>query len=226
MCQQAERLGADALQVVTPFYNKPTQEGIYQHFKLIAESVNIPICLYNHPGRTGQNIEVQTLVRLAEIPNIVSVKDVSQSYRQYGDIIERISHRRSSFTLLAGDDASVVPMMALGAHGVMSVLSNLLPRTFVQLSHAMLAGNLALARATHYALKPLLLAADIETNPIPLKYMMKLANLDTGYLRLPLCFPTKQSQEKIEQAMSACQSLLDDEYNQIPIDSSLVESET
>ncbi len=203
--------GVDALLIATPYYNKPTQEGIFLHFKAVSDSVSLPICVYNIASRCGQNIDTTTMQRLAALENIVCVKEASGSLMQVQDVIEKVVHTHSDFQLLSGDDASLVPIMALGGHGVVSVISNLLPKMVKKLVYAMLEGDLALARALHYALKPIVHACFVETNPIPVKRMLQLAGLDVGTCRLPLCKPLKQSDEAIAKAMHICQHLIDDE---------------
>jgi len=163
MSKEAQDLGADGLLVVAPYYNKPTQEGLYLHFKAISESVDIPIIIYNIPGRTGVNIEVQTFVRLSQFDNIVAVKEASGNIAQVMDIIEALGNR---LTVLSGNDNLTLPIMALGGKGVVSVISNLLPRPLVELIESALKGDFQRAKELHYRLLPLFKAAFIETNPI------------------------------------------------------------
>lgn len=209
--KRAQELGADCLQVVTPYYNRPTQEGIYLHFKAISEVTDLPLCIYNIPSRAGQNIETATLERIAHLPNVISVKEASGNILQMGDVIEKIVHKRQNFTIISGDDALFLPLMAIGGHGVMSVISNLLPRTVKKLYQAIVSGDMALARALHYALKPLCAAAFIETNPIPIKFMLAQQGLCSSSCRLPLCPLMKSSIEKISHTLTAAKQLLDDE---------------
>ncbi len=150
LTQWAARKGADAALVVAPYYNKPTQEGFYQHFKALAEAVNIPLCVYNIPGRTGKNIEPETLARLAEIPNITMVKEAAGSMDQVSQIIAL-----SNLTVLSGDDSMTLPMLAVGARGVVSVVGNIVPRDMLALLAAFDAGNIAEARRWHAKLFPL-----------------------------------------------------------------------
>jgi len=209
--KQAQDAGADALLLATPYYNRPTQEGIFLHVKAVAESVSLPICLYNIPSRCGQNIETATLEKLAALDTVVSVKEASGNSAQVQDVIEKIVHKNPQFSLLSGDDAACLAIMALGGHGVVSVISNLLPKTVKKMVTALQQGDIALARAHHYALKPILSACFIETNPIPIKRMLEKTGITVGSSRLPLCMPTRQSEEALDKALSISQHLLDDE---------------
>jgi 4-hydroxy-tetrahydrodipicolinate synthase len=182
LTQWAARKGADAALVVAPYYNKPTQEGFYQHFKALAEAVNIPLCVYNIPGRTGKNIEPETLARLAEMPNITMVKEAAGSMDQVSQIIAL-----SNLTVLSGDDSMTLPMLAVGARGVVSVVGNIVPRDMLALLAAFDSGNIAEARRWHAKLFPLCRdMLGLSTNPIPIKAAMRLLGRDTGELRLPM----------------------------------------
>lgn len=185
--QLAENLGADAAMIVTPYYNKPTQEGIYLHFKAIAESVSLPIILYNIQGRTGQNIQTSTLQRLSDIPNIIGVKEASGSVIQMMEVIHAMAHCRPDFKILSGDDNLTLALMALGGHGVISVLSNLVPRLVKDLVTATETQNFSAAQQIHYQLFPLFKGIFLETNPIPIKAAMGLRGMPSGPCRLPLC---------------------------------------
>lgn len=211
MCKRAEQLGADALLVVTPYYNRPTQEGIFLHFQAVSQASTLPLCVYNIPSRCAQNIEMSTMLRLANLPNVVAVKESSSNFSQITDMVEQLCMKNPNFTLLSGDDPLTILMMAVGAHGVISVLSNFLPGAVLRKVRAMQAGNVALARSIHYSLKQLMQVIFIETNPIPIKYLMSLANFNSGNLRLPLCQPTKASQEKLEMAFAKLKELMDQE---------------
>lgn len=214
MAKRAEDLGADAIQIIVPYLNKPTQEGLYLHFEAISKAISLPICVYNIPGRCNVNLEVATLQRIAELPHIIGVKECSGNFQQISDIIEKICHKHSGFSLFSGDDPVTLPMMAVGAHGIMSVISNLIPHAMVQFVQAIQAGNLTLARALHYAIYPLMQAVSIETNPIPIKFLMQLASLDSGKLRLPLTQASHAACEKLEHCFEACRYTLDEElYN-------------
>ena len=200
---EAQKLGASSLLIVIPYYNRPTQEGIYQHFKAISSEVSIPICVYNIAARTGKNLETSTLEKLAELPNITSVKEASGNLFQMTDIIERIASKKRGFSILSGDDALTFPLIALGGHGVISVLSNLVPRAMKRLVDAAYE-DIVRARAIHYSLKPLISATCIETNPIPIKRMMEIAGLPSGKCRLPLSALEAASEQKIQETLKNC----------------------
>jgi 4-hydroxy-tetrahydrodipicolinate synthase len=199
LSKEAQDLGADGLLVVAPYYNKPTQEGLYLHFKAISEAVDIPIIVYNIPGRTGVNVEVQTLVRLSQFDNIVAVKEASGNLAQVMDIIEALGDR---ITVLSGDDNFTLPIIALGGKGVISVISNLLPKPMVEFVEAALKGDFKKAKELHYHLLPLFKAAFIETNPIPIKTMMNLVGMKAGPCRLPLCNMQPHNLEKVKKILS------------------------
>lgn len=185
--KQAEDLGIDGCLIVTPYYNKPTQEGLYQHFKKVANSVKTPILIYNIAGRTGQNIQTETLKRLSEIENIYGVKEASGNILQMMDVYHQIILERDDFSLLSGDDALTLPLISLGGHGVVSVVSNLVPDLIKNLTDLCLEGDFSSARRLHYELLPLFKAAFIETNPIPIKALMDAFGMEAGPCRLPLC---------------------------------------
>lgn len=184
--KRAKDLGADIALIVTPYYNKPTQEGIFRHFETIATSVEMPIIIYNIPGRCSTNIETATLLRIAQLPNIIGVKEASGNINQAGDIIDTIRGKNSNFLVFSGDDALTLPMMALGAVGVVSVVSNLVPAQVMALVNACLQGRFDLACKLHYKLLPLYKAAFLETNPVPIKTAMRLCGMPSGDCRLPL----------------------------------------
>lgn len=200
-CLLAEDLGADFAMIVTPYYNKPTQEGIYQHFKKIAEATTLPIIVYNISGRTGQNIQTDTLRRLADLPLIVGVKEASGSITQMTDVISMIMNDRKDFSVLSGDDVLTLPLIALGGHGVISVVSNLIPSKVKSLVDAALSGNFEMARKLHYELLPLFKGAFIETNPIPIKKAMDLQGMAAGKCRLPLCDLTKENESRLKNIL-------------------------
>ena len=190
---------ADAFLVVVPFYNKPTQEGIYAYFKAIAEGTDKPIVIYNVPGRTGSNIQAETTLRLAEeVPQIVAVKEASGNYAQISDIIRR---RPKDFSVLSGNDDETLALMATGADGVISVASNIAPKELVSLIEAFWLGNLPLARAIHHKLSPLFRACFIEPNPIPAKAAMAALGLMENELRLPLLPASEATASIIGQSM-------------------------
>ncbi|MFP3190693.1 MAG: 4-hydroxy-tetrahydrodipicolinate synthase [Thermoproteota archaeon] len=206
MTREAAEIGVDGALIVAPYYNKPTQEGLYRHFKAIAESVDIPIILYNIPGRTGVNIEVSTQSRLLEINNIVSVKEASGNIQQIMDVISILP---SNKTVLSGDDNLTFPIMACGGKGVISVVSNILPRQVKELVTSVLNGNLQRAREIHYNLMPIFKAAFLETNPIPIKTAMNLVGLPAGPCRPPLCEMSQQNLDKLKTVLR--------KYYEIPI---------
>lgn len=196
--KQAERLGADAALIVSPYYNKPTQEGIYRHFDAINEAVNIPIVVYNIKGRTGVNIETSTMKRLAQMKNIAGVKEASGDINQMGDVLNEMPQ---SFTALSGDDSMTLPMMVLGGKGVISVISNLFPKQTVAMTTAALRGDFEKARKIHFELLPFMKVAFIETNPIPVKTAMNLCGWKGGYFRLPMCEMQAQNKEKLASVL-------------------------
>jgi len=199
--QQAEAEGADAALIVTPYYNKPTQEGIYQHFQAICRATRLPICVYNIQGRTGQNIQTDTLKRIAEFETIIGVKEASGNITQMGDVIETIVAAYPHFSVLSGDDALTLPLMALGGHGVISVVSNLVPHAVCALVKAAQAGRFTEARKWHYQLLPLFKSAFIETNPIPIKAAMEWCGMAAGPCRLPLCDLSSTSAQFLQQVV-------------------------
>jgi len=198
--QRAQQLGADIALVVTPYYNKPTQEGIFLHFKAVAESVPLPILVYNIAGRTGKNIETATLKRIAQIPNVIGVKEASGNINQMGDVISTIAAQQD-FSVMSGDDGLTLPLMSLGGQGVVSVVSNLVPQDVVDMVNAGLQGDFKKAREIHYRLLPLFKGAFIETNPMPIKKAMELQEMPSGGCRLPLCEMQPENIEKLKQIL-------------------------
>jgi 4-hydroxy-tetrahydrodipicolinate synthase len=189
-----EKAGAHGILSVAPYYNKPTQEGLYQHYKAIANGTKLPIIVYNVPGRTGCNVEPATLARLAEIPNIVGVKEASGNMSQMADICRIVP---AEFIVLSGDDALALPLMAIGGRGVISVASNEVPAEMAQMIEAAERGDFATARRWHHALVPLMQANFVEANPIPVKFAMAAMGLCEEAYRLPLVSPSASSQKKI-----------------------------
>jgi 4-hydroxy-tetrahydrodipicolinate synthase len=186
----AAKEGADAALMVAPYYNKPTQEGFYQHYKALAEAVDIPICVYNIPGRSAKNIEPETIIRLAELPGIAIVKEATGSMDQASQIINA-----TDLTVLSGDDSLTLPLMSMGARGIISVVGNIVPQDMIALITAFNAGDLATAQKWHHKLFPLCRdMLGLSTNPIPIKAAMKLLGRDTGELRLPMT-PLNESEE-------------------------------
>ncbi|OGW91559.1 MAG: 4-hydroxy-tetrahydrodipicolinate synthase [Omnitrophica bacterium RIFCSPHIGHO2_02_FULL_63_14] len=192
----AKKKGADGALMVSPYYNKPTQEGLYRHFEKVARAVDIPIVLYNIPSRTGVTIAPETVARLARIPNIVGIKEATGS-------MDQTSHTLSlcDIDVLSGDDSLTLPLMALGAKGVISVIANLLPKDTAEMVHAFQAGDLERARRIHYRMFPLCRALFFETNPIPVKKAMGWMRLCSDELRLPLVPMGKDNAKKLAQAM-------------------------
>ncbi len=205
--KRAKELGATIALIVTPYYNKPTQEGIYRHFATIASQVDIPIVVYNVPSRCGTNIETATLLRLVELPNIVGVKEASGNILQAGDILHAIRLKRPDFAVFSGDDALTLPMMALGAVGIISVVSNLVPKEVVALVQAASQGRFDLARKIHDQLLPLYKMAFIETNPIPIKTALHLCGMPSGECRLPLCPMSQENTNALRQLLIRMQLL-------------------
>jgi 4-hydroxy-tetrahydrodipicolinate synthase len=198
LTQFAAEAGADAALVVAPYYNKPTQEGFFQHFKALAEAVEIPICVYNIPGRTGKNIEPETIIRMAEVPNITMVKEATGSMDQASQILAS-----TDLTLLSGDDSLTLPLLSLGARGVISVVGNLIPKDMLALLAAFESGDLAEARRWHYRLFPLCRdMLGLATNPIPIKAAMQMLGRDTGELRMPMTPLTPDQQAKLRKTLS------------------------
>jgi 4-hydroxy-tetrahydrodipicolinate synthase len=183
LTRYAKRAGASAALVITPYYNKPTQDGLCRHFRAVADSADIPIILYNVPGRTGVNMTAHTVARLAEVPNIVGVKEASGNLGQVCDII-RLAPRK--FCVLSGEDGLFFPMMALGARGVISVTSNVAPRLMAELYDTYVIGEISRARDIHYQLWPLFQALFLETNPIPAKTALAMMKMIREEFRLPL----------------------------------------
>ncbi|MEI8366021.1 MAG: 4-hydroxy-tetrahydrodipicolinate synthase [Parachlamydiaceae bacterium] len=183
---RAERFGAEAALIVTPYYNKPTQEGLYRHFKTIAEATPLPLIIYNAPWRTGQNMHTDTLKRLMEIPSIVGVKETSGNISQINDVIAAVKNMRPDFCVLSGDDEITLPLMALGGDGIISVISNLVPQSVVDLVSLIQSGDYVAAQKLHHDLMPLMRAAFLETNPIPIKAALAMHGLPAGHCRLPL----------------------------------------
>jgi 4-hydroxy-tetrahydrodipicolinate synthase len=189
-----EKVGASGFLSVTPYYNKPTQEGLFQHYKALAESTSLPIVVYNVPGRTGVNVEPQTLVRLSELPNIVAVKEASGNVSQMCEICATV---RQDFIVLSGDDALTLPLMAVGGHGIISVASNEAPAEMVQMVELAEKGDFAAARTLHARLLPLMQVNFIEANPGPVKAAMAAMGLLEEAYRLPMVPPKAASREKI-----------------------------
>ncbi|MDM7933963.1 MAG: 4-hydroxy-tetrahydrodipicolinate synthase, partial [Methanothrix sp.] len=193
LTMHAADAGADAALLITPYYNKPNDRGMYEHFRTIAERCDIPIVLYNVPKRTGIDLKPDLVTRLSRIKNISAIKEASGSLSQVSQIIE--STRGSGFSVLSGDDDLTLPIMALGATGVVSVVANVAPRRTVAMVDAVLRGDMERAREIHYELAPLVRAMFLETNPIPVKTAHRLLGLAAGPLRLPLAGMSPEREE-------------------------------
>ena len=201
MTRQAKEIGASASLQVAPYYNKPSQEGFYRHFSTIADAVDIPHIVYNIPGRTGKNIENDTMLRLAPHPNIPAVKEASGSMPQVMDLIAR---KPKEFDVLSGDDNLTLPILALGGVGVISVAGNLIPGRMQKMVETFLAGDIEAARAEHYALLPFFKGLFLDTNPIPIKHAVSRTGRVKEVYRLPLCPMSEADKASFEQILKDC----------------------
>ena len=204
-----KKAGAEGLLSVTPYYNKPTQEGLFLHYRAIAESTDLPIIVYNVPGRAGVNVEPATLARLSAIPNIIGVKEASGSISQMIDVCKLLP---SDFIILSGDDALTLPLMAIGGRGVISVASNEIPADMVEMVTAAARGDFAAARRVHNRILPLMQMNFVEANPVPIKSAMAMMGLLEESYRLPMCPPTSASKEKILRVLKELQLLTNPAY--------------
>src|SRR2546427_2383964 len=200
LAQEVERLGVQGILSVTPYYNKPTQEGLYQHFKAIAESTGLPVILYNVPGRTSSNIEPATVARLSKVPNIVGIKEASGSIVQQMEVLTAVER---GFRVLSGDDAFTFPLMALGGVGVISVVSNEAPGAMTRLARLLLEGRYDDARKLNAQLLPLMQVNFIETNPIPVKAALSMMGVIEEVYRLPLVPMKPENRAKLEKVLAA-----------------------
>jgi len=200
LTKHAKAAGVDGALLITPYYNKPTQEGLFLHYKAVAEAVDLPLVVYNIPGRTGVNMMPATIARLTIFPTVVAIKEGSGSVQQASEIIQLCGER---LTVLAGDDALTLPMMAVGGKGVITVTANLLPSKMAQLVNAFLEGRLEAARTLHYELYPLFTALFYETNPIPVKEALHMMGKIDRELRLPLCPMGSDNKEKLLAVLKA-----------------------
>jgi 4-hydroxy-tetrahydrodipicolinate synthase len=202
LTRYAQDAGADAALLIVPYYNKPMKSGLIKHFSAIAQACEMPLILYNIPGRTGINMDPETISTLAhEYSNVAGVKEASANFTQISNIIEIT--RGLEFSVLSGDDGLTLPMMALGATGVISVTADILPKQMGQLAQLCLEGNFAKARDVHYQLAPLFKALFIETNPIPVKKACDLLGLAGGPLRLPLTAMAEPNVVKLKETLAA-----------------------
>jgi len=199
LTREAEKSGADGALMISPYYNRPTQEGIYRHYKKVASEVGIPIIIYNIPGRTGSKIEPETLARLSEIENIVGVKEATGSVDQAIDVIRLCGDRLAVYS---GEDSLIFSLMALGGKGVISTVANVAPKETSQLTEACLKGNWEKGRELQFKLMPLIRSLFIETNPIPVKTALSLMSKCSSDLRLPLTPMAEGNLKKLRAAMS------------------------
>ena len=200
LARELKSLGADGILSVTPYYNKPTQEGLFQHFKAIAAGVGLPIILYSVQGRTGVNVEPSTVLRLSQIENIIGIKEASGSITQMGAILRQVS---SDFVVLSGDDSLTLPLISLGGRGLISVASNEIPAEMTRLVQAAIAGDFAEARRLHFRYLPLMDINFIESNPIPVKAAMAEMGLLQPNWRLPLVPPKTENLERIRAVLES-----------------------
>jgi len=200
LARELERMGVDGILSVTPYYNKPTQEGLYQHYQAIASAVRLPIVVYSVQGRTGVNVEPATMARLASIENIVGVKEASGNIGQVATILNEVP---TTFTVLSGDDAVTIPVMALGGRGIVSVVSNQIPGEMTQLAQACLRGDFETARRVQARYLPLMNVNFVESNPIPVKAAMGLMGLLDPVYRLPMTPPSPANLARIAKVLEA-----------------------
>ncbi|GBD96266.1 MAG TPA: 4-hydroxy-tetrahydrodipicolinate synthase [Nitrospirae bacterium] len=198
MTKKAKEMGADGALLVTPYYNKPTQEGLYRHYKAIAEAVDIPQVLYNVPGRTAVNLLPQTVARLAEIENIVAIKEATGDMKQVSEVLRLCG---DSITVLSGDDFTTFPLMLLGGKGTISVSANVAPKDLSAMCKALLEGNIEEARRLHFKLEPLNKGMFIETNPISVKTALSLMGKIQEEMRLPLCPMSAGNNDKLKNIL-------------------------
>ena len=198
LTKHAEAAGANYALMITPYYNKPTQEGLFQHYKSVANVTRIPIVVYNVPGRTSLNLLPETMARLATLPNIVGLKDATGDLKQGAKTLELCGDR---ITVLSGDDFTTFPLLCVGGMGVISVVSNVVPGDMAGMCTAFFKGDLAEARRLHYKMWPLIEAMFYETNPVPVKAAVKVMGKITGEVRQPLCPLAPQNEEKLRQVM-------------------------
>jgi 4-hydroxy-tetrahydrodipicolinate synthase len=198
LTKHAQAAGADYALLITPYYNKPTQEGLYQHFKTIADNTSIPIVVYNVPSRTSVNLLPETVARLAEFPNIAAIKEATGDLKQCAKIVELCGDK---IILLSGDDFTVLPLLAIGGKGVISVVSNVVPQDMAGMCEAFAKGDLATAQKIHYKMWPLMEAMFYETNPTPAKTALKMMGKITGEVRQPLCLMSPANEDKLRQVL-------------------------
>lgn len=198
LSQEAERAGVDGLLLVAPYYNRPSQEGLYQHFKTIAHAVDLPVMVYNIPGRTGVNVEPATLLRLAEINNVVAVKEASGNLNQMSEIC---ANAPDGFVVYSGDDSLTLPLLAVGGVGVVSVASHVAGRDIRRMCEAFFAGQVHEATKLHHRMLPLFKALFCTTNPVPVKAALNMMGANVGSVRLPLVEANEKEKEIIRKAL-------------------------
>ncbi len=203
MTKHAEEIGADATLQVGPYYNKPTMDGMLAHFEAIAKNTQLPIFIYNIPGRTGRNIDPQTIIRLSEIDNIIGLKDACGDITQTMEIIAGTKRKGKTFFVLSGEDSLTYPLMALGGDGVICAVGNVIGKEYAQMCRLMKQGRWDEARDIHYQTLPLVKALFIETNPVPVKEAMQMMGLPSGPPRLPLVPMKPANREKVRQELIA-----------------------
>lgn len=196
----AKKAGADAALLIAPYYNKPTQQGLYEHYRRVAEEVDIPIMLYNVPGRTGVNLLPETVARLSEIESIVGIKEATGDLKQVSEVIE---YSRKGFLVLSGDDFTTLPMLAIGGHGVISVTSNVLPKEISDMVRLFKEGRFDEATRLHFSLQALHRMMFIETNPIPVKTALAMMGMISGEFRLPLVRMAEANRVKLQGVLKS-----------------------
>lgn len=204
LSRQAEKLGAQGILVVTPYYNKPPQEGLYRHFKSVAEGTALPVIIYNVPGRTGVNILPETVRRLSAMENIAAIKEAAGNPAQIDDLVRLVKRERPDFSILSGNDDQAFLLVNSGGDGVISVLSNVMPRETSDMIRLALAGDVAGARSLHLRMFPLMKDLFAETNPIPVKYAVSRLGYCRNELRLPLVEASERCRGIIDSAMKEC----------------------
>ncbi|MDD3853086.1 MAG: 4-hydroxy-tetrahydrodipicolinate synthase [Syntrophomonadaceae bacterium] len=200
LSREAEKLGVDGIMLVTPYYNKPSQQGLYEHFKTIAEAVALPVMLYNVPGRTSSNLQPVTVARLAEVENIKAIKEACGDMDQVSELIRLLQDR---LTVYSGDDSITLPMMAIGAHGIVSIASHIIGRQIKNMIESFVNGETSEAAKIHRDLFPVFKGLFITTNPVPLKAALNIMGMKVGGLRLPLVAATTDEQEKIKSMLTS-----------------------
>jgi len=200
LTRHAEKAGADAALLITPYYNKPSQEGLYEHYKKVSEATSLPLILYNVPGRTGLNMVPETVARLSELRNIAGIKEATGDLDQVSRVIE---YSREGFTVLSGDDFTTLPILAIGGSGVISVTSNIVPADVEAMITRFFAGDIEGARKLHFRLQTLHRAMFLETNPVPVKTALSMMGRMTGELRLPLVALKETNRKRLYEALQA-----------------------